>query len=810
MRKSIYVGNLAYDTNENEVRELFMHYGLVHSVKLIRDYQTEQFRGFGFVDMELDEANRAIANLNGTDFLGRELRVKNATKQPDQKKTDQKRLHNRKQIASEDPFEKEQANLRANLTLSRRNNNKKYERINLNKLGVLCRKHAYYEKALEYFQQAFKIEPEDRYTLDGFGMTYFEMEQYDQAIEWFKRQLDPIVALTNLSRTYRAKEDYDRAIEYAQQILRKDPENQIALNQLGINYRKKGKYEQSIKWFQKCLEINPRQKLAMDGLAITYRKMGDYEQAIAWFEKELELHLDNKQAMNGLGITYGQMRDYEKSIYWFNKELKLDPNAKEAMNGLGITYREMEDYKQAIAWFEKELALYPDSIHGMNGLAITYRRMKNYQESIEWFENALKLKPNNQQCLNGLGITYQEMGKYEQALACFEKILASYPNNQHGMNGVAITYQQMGNYAQAIALFNKMLPLYRNDALKGLETTYDKMGPTSEAVELLKHNLLSEPTDSLAYPQLSVISQKYESDGKLQEAKQILAFLRKIKGTLSPPNIGGFAKREGAEAMNDSTESLEQKIKRLEKEIERREVELLRSRQMATLGVMASGLAHEIMQPLQIILATAQNCQLDIEANMIETPEILEDLEGIAKTTKRIDHIVNHLHVLSRPPKPTVALLNINTVIKDAFIMFGEQLKSRNISLKMKYTDHLPSVQGDKIQLEQVFINLINNSRDALEQTERDEKQIRVSTQVQDDEIHIRFEDNGAGISPEDLPHIFDAFMTTKERGVGVGLYITQDIIHSYGGAIMADSRANEGTTFLIKLPIVREEEDAK
>jgi tetratricopeptide (TPR) repeat protein/nitrogen-specific signal transduction histidine kinase len=798
MIKSIYIGNLPYDTNQRELGELFADFGLVYSIKLITDHNTSQFYGDGFVDMATNDANIAIKELNGTYFFGRKLRVNEARRQPPQRLQGQK---GHKQKASpEEQFKKEEAELRANLVRSRNNRNKKYELIALNQLGTLCRKHGDYDKAIDYLKQAFKIDPEDGYTLDGLGMIYFKKEEYDQAIEWFQRQLNPIVALTNLSRAYRRKEDYDRAIEHAKRVLRKDPESQIALNELGINYRLKRDYAESISWFNECLEIEPNNKQSMNGLAITYREMGDYQRAIAQFKETLERHPKEKESLDGLAITYREMGNYPQAIACFKEELAWYPDNIHGRDGLGRTYRKMGRYALAIDWFKETLDLYPDNIQSINGLALTYREMGDYEQASTNFKKALANSPKNKYSLNGLAITYCEIGDYEQAIARFQEALALYPENKGLLNGLAITYREMGDYAQAITGFEKILALEPDHeyALKELALTYDKMEPTPQAVELLKHRLFSEPTDSSARSRLRAISENYEADGKLPAAKAIWVFLQDIER----PAIFSTAQRKIQP--ETETESLEDKIKRLEKEIERKEAEVLRSRQMTALGVMASGLAHEIMQPLQIILATARNCQQDILANLIDTPGILEDLEDVAKTTKRIDHIVNHLHLLSRKPKQKMEWVDINTVIKDSFIMFREQLKIHLINIEFNLTDNLPAIEANKIQLEQVFINLINNSRDALANTE--DKRINISSDTIDEKIHISFRDSGAGLSPENLPNIFDAFMSTKERGVGLGLYITRDIIHSYGGTIRADSRKDQGTTFLIKLPIVKKE----
>lgn len=234
---------------------------------------------------------------------------------------------------------------------------------------------------------------------------------------------------------------------------------------------------------------------------------------------------------------------------------------------------------------------------------------------------------------------------------------------------------------------------------------------------------------------------------------------------------------------------------------------LFRTHQLASLGVMASGLAHEINQPLQIILATAQNCKKDIECNAIDSEGIKEDLEDIADTVRRIDRIVNHLQVLSRDRQPELKPADINQVIQNSLIMFNQQLKSRGIRIEKRLTDDIPLVSADTIQLEQVFINLISNARDILED-DGENKKIIISTREQNHHVLIRFEDNGQGVYPENLEKIFTPFFTTKENGTGLGLYIVQDIIRNYGGTIAAESKMREGTAFIIRLPALGKERE--
>lgn len=295
-----------------------------------------------------------------------------------------------------------------------------------------------------------------------------------------------------------------------------------------------------------------------------------------------------------------------------------------------------------------------------------------------------------------------------------------------------------------------------------------------------------------AKTRLTAISNTYEQKGQFQEAKEIAVFLKEFQTVkISQPSI-------------QSADDNEARLNRLQQQIERQKALLLQSQKMETLGVMASGLAHEIMQPLQIILATAQNCRLDVERQKATPNMILEDLDSIASTVKRIDHIVNHLYVLSKEGKPRYESLSVKTVLEDALAMFREQLKNRGIQVKIDTDPNLPPVYVDKVQLEQVVINLINNARDALEG--QPDKRITIGASLQNGQIEISFADTGCGIPPEDRDKIFEPFFSTKEKGSGLGLYIVQDIVNRYGGTIHVNSTFGSGTEFVIILPIQHKE----
>ena len=393
--------------------------------------------------------------------------------------------------------------------------------------------------------------------------------------------------------------------------------------------------------------------ITLNKLGTLYRKNSNYDQAIAYFQQTLKLNKEDVFAFDGLGMVYFAMEQYDKAIEWFKKQ--LDPVV--ALNNLSRCYYRIGNYKQAIEYSKHVLEKNPTDKIAMGNLAIAYRKQKSYEQAIEWYKNSLTLDSKNKQAMDGLGITYREMGDYQQAIHWFQERLKIEPKDKQAMDGLGITYREMGDYEKSIEWFNKKLEFHPNDkhALNGLESNYAKMETNPQAISHFKHQLHLNHNDTEAQKYLETISDKLQDKGELKPAQEILNFLQEIV-----PNE--FPIRQ---------ESLEEKNLRLEQEIKTQKANMLSSQKMSMVGAMTAGLSHEIMQPLQIILSTAQNCQLDVEGDVLDKSQIIDDLQQITTMTKRLDHIINHLHVFSRDRKPTPELVDVNTTIEDSLILLS-------------------------------------------------------------------------------------------------------------------------------------------
>ncbi len=258
----------------------------------------------------------------------------------------------------------------------------------------------------------------------------------------------------------------------------------------------------------------------------------------------------------------------------------------------------------------------------------------------------------------------------------------------------------------------------------------------------------------------------------------------------------------------------EESLKKAYQDLKQAQSQLVQSGKLASIGELAAGVAHELNQPLMVIRGNAQLVKRYISKGNFEIDDMLKQMEPIERNTKRMMNIINHLRTFSRQSQAEHYAIDVNQVIEESFLMVGEQLRLRNIEIKKTLDPQLPKIKGDTNQLEQVFLNLITNARDAITEKYDNGKpengnanSIEIITRLSetdDNHIEILFKDSGNGIKKANLGSIFDPFYTTKEvgKGTGLGLSISYGIISEHNGQIEIAETGPEGTTFNVKLPI--------
>jgi len=267
----------------------------------------------------------------------------------------------------------------------------------------------------------------------------------------------------------------------------------------------------------------------------------------------------------------------------------------------------------------------------------------------------------------------------------------------------------------------------------------------------------------------------------------------------------GDSRKAMIHIMGDLRETT-QEMERRELELRDKQEQLVQAGKLATLGELTTGVAHELNNPLNNIGLFVGNVIDQIRLGEVATDLVVRELEKAMEQVRKATEIISHLRTFGRAAPMSVEPVDIDDVIERSLLLLHEQLRLRGIEVELELCPDELVVLGNPIQLEQVFINLLTNARDALEDSRR--KTIRIATSRTDESIKIAFSDTGPGIAAEIEPRIFDPFFTTKEvgAGTGLGLSITYSILKEYGGEISVSSRSGKGATFLIELPTARED----
>lgn len=236
------------------------------------------------------------------------------------------------------------------------------------------------------------------------------------------------------------------------------------------------------------------------------------------------------------------------------------------------------------------------------------------------------------------------------------------------------------------------------------------------------------------------------------------------------------------------------------------EAQLIQASKMATLGEMATGIAHELNQPLNVIRVGADFfAKMIRRGQKISEEELLKVSRNISEQVNRATNIINHLREFGRKSDLEVHPVDLNEPIRDVFTILGQQLRLRNIEVSLRLDEPLPKILADKNRLEQIFLNLVTNARDAMEaKGPEPNKKLTITTYQQRDRVVALVADTGVGMSKQVREKIFEPFFTTKEvgKGTGLGLSITYGLVKDLGGDIDVKFTSDIGTIFRVSFPI--------
>jgi signal transduction histidine kinase len=262
-------------------------------------------------------------------------------------------------------------------------------------------------------------------------------------------------------------------------------------------------------------------------------------------------------------------------------------------------------------------------------------------------------------------------------------------------------------------------------------------------------------------------------------------------------------KIEMRQTIREYTESLEYMVKKRTDEIKRMEEQLVQAAKLSAMGELAASVCHELRQPLCGIMGFSYLAERDLSENSPARPY----LRKLDEQCERMREIIENLRAFSRQSDASPELMKIHDALEDAIALFRHQLKNHGIELEENLPADLPPVLGNKTKLQQVFVNLISNARDALDvRNGNTPKKISIRCEVDDESknVQVWIADNGIGIDESIKSRVFDSFFSTKsvEQGTGLGLSIARTIISNHNGEINFSSDPQGGTSFMVRLPV--------
>jgi signal transduction histidine kinase/CheY-like chemotaxis protein len=222
---------------------------------------------------------------------------------------------------------------------------------------------------------------------------------------------------------------------------------------------------------------------------------------------------------------------------------------------------------------------------------------------------------------------------------------------------------------------------------------------------------------------------------------------------------------------------------------------------VTTLGEMAASIAHEVNQPLTAVVTNAGACLRWISGPSPDLEEARQALRRIIEDGHRAGEVIARIRTLVKKSPPQKDWLDINQAILEVVFLAGSEAKENRISLKTQLSNDLPPILGDRIQLQQVILNLIKNSVEAMSAVSDGPRELLVSSGKESKGVLVAVRDTGPGLDPKALAHLFDTFYTTKPEGLGMGLAISRSIIEAHGGRLSATPNEPHGAVFQFTLP---------
>jgi signal transduction histidine kinase len=608
------------------------------------------------------------------------------------------------------------------------------------------------------------------------------------------------------------------ALELAESL--GDVEGQAAaLNTLGIAHYLLAEYNTALDYYRDSLPLAEQAgndegvANALNNIGVIHYMWGEYDRTLEYYSRVLEIRkrTGDKHGMavchNNLGNVYYATQRYDEALQHLSEALELytktgdERLAASTLNNIGLLYHDLERFDDALHNLERALVIEerindkPGIALSLNNIGMVYDAWDKHREALDYYQRSLRVreKIGDRQ---GAGICRQNIGLAYAALGDFDR---------------ALDYQTEALEIATALNIREML----RDAHLGLSETYERMGDFEQALESYRRyqEVNAELFDEETGRRLAELQARFEVERKDREI-EVLVKNQEIQRTVRNAivvvsvlllilvvslYIGYRLKARANREMKKTHKAL--KIAQAERERAAR-AELTHVSRVATLGELAAVLAHELNQPLTAILANSQAARRLLASDRADREDVDEALADIVAGAGHASDIIKRLRELLRRGDVTREPLDVNATIRDVETFALAAARRHDATLTLNLADGLPRVSGDRVQLQQIVLNLVHNAAEAMETTAEAERAIVVTTSLEADAtVLVAVRD--AGSAPDDrvLHRMFEPFFSTKTEGLGMGLPICQTIVESHGGRLWASRNPDRGLTVQFTVP---------
>lgn len=736
---------------------------------------------------------------------------------------------------------------------------------------VLLRKSP--EEAMQYAQKAERLSEKFQQSELGAlalklqGNYHYLNQDYPQALKKYQSGLlqteksnnNKLKAdlYNNLGQSYTHIKNYKLALDNLQKSLslrRSFPSRDDEISSLcniGLLYWDWQNYAKSAQYYAaatKLLDKTDNPKLAAstyNNLGNALIKTGNSVDALAAFIRSLKIkestgnQTDLANANANIGNLYYHTKEYHNAMEYYETAQEIyretGDTAREAQiaGNLGVVYNKLQSYDRSLQQHQTALSefrkknMLADVAKTLNNIANVYKETKNFEPAIVHYQESIEIK-NRLNDIEGLAISYYNIGEVRFAQgdydAALENTLISLDavkkiNSQTMLRN---TYQQL---AKIYAIQKDFPKAYQalNSFVKLDHELYYTESRDVMAEMLVKYNT-EEKTKEISQLKTEHQLQTNKLAEQIKQKIRLLIFLLLIlvvaciMGILFNQKQREVKKRKGIQS---DLELLNQDLEcRVEQAIEKYHIQqqiITQKSKLEALGKLSAGIAHEINQPLSALSMSLDNLQMTEEKGKIESEYLGSKILTMQDDIQRIRQIIEHVRLFSRDQRDIrIEQIDVNATLLSSLSLLLNGLSKKDINIIKELSEEKLFTIGNHFKLEQVFVNLISNARDAIETKHnqglyQDEKMTLIlQTTWFNDQIVVTVEDNGCGIPEDMISQVFEPFHTTKDpdKGTGLGLSISYGIISEMQGSIEIESKLNTYTKIVISLPSLRSSND--